>query len=190
VAAIVHGASVYFLPRLIMLRTAAGISKRAAANTILHAPRPNASSRGVVRPSPDMLYSICVYDLGAAGGAIRVSTHDMPDTYWSVSLFDVDTNNFYALNDRQTEAGAADFVLAAAGKSVERAGLPVVVPPTNRGIVLFRTLINDESRIAEIDAKRQFAACAPYTVAPIITQGEAPPDVITPTLDPSPALSC
>jgi hypothetical protein len=31
--------------------------------------------------------------------------------------------------------------------------------------VLFRTLINDESRIAEIDAKRQFAACSPYTVA-------------------------
>ncbi len=182
-------ASERFLPRLIMLRTVAGISKRAAANTILHAPRPNAGSRGVVRPSPDMLYSICFY-LGAAGGAIRVSTHDMPDTYWSVSLFDVDTNNFYALNDRQTEAGAADFVLAAAGKSVERAGLPVVVPPTNRGIVLFRTLINDESRIAEIDAKRQFAACAPYTVAPIITQGEAPPDVITPTLDPSPALAC
>ncbi|SIO42764.1 hypothetical protein SAMN05443247_05227 [Bradyrhizobium erythrophlei] len=84
------------------------------------------------------------------------------------------------MNDRQTKAGAADFVLAAAGKSVERAGLPVVVPHTNRGIVLFRTLINDESRTAEIDAKRQFAAYAPYGSGPIITQGEAPPDLITP----------
>ena len=118
------------LPRLIMLRTVAGISRQAAANTILHAPRPNANSRGVVRPSPDMLYSICVYDLNAAGGAIRVSTHDMPDTYWSVSLFDVDTNNFYALNDRQTKAGAADFVLTASGAPAGNAGLPVVVPPT------------------------------------------------------------
>src|SRR6266481_5597223 len=128
-----------------MLRTAAGISKRAAANTILHAPRPNANSRGVVRPSPDMLYSICVYDLGAAGGAVRVSTHDMPETYWSVSLFDVDTNNFYALNARQAKAGAADFLLTAPGASVGSAHLPVVVPPTDRGIVLFRTLINDDS---------------------------------------------
>ena len=165
VAAIVHIATVYFLPRLIMLRTVAGISRQAAANTILHAPRPNANSRGVVRPSPDILYSICVYDLNAAGGAIRVSTHDMPDTYWSVSLFDVDTNNFYALNDRQTKAGAADFVLTASGAPAGNAGLPVVVPPTNRGIVLFRTLINDDSRIAEIDAKRRFAACRPYTAA-------------------------
>lgn len=165
VAAIVHGASVYFLPRLIMLRTVAGISKRAAANTILHAPRPNANSRGVVRPSPDLLYSICVYDLSAAGGAIRVSTHDMPDTYWSVSLFDIDTNNFYALNDQQTKAGAADFLVTASGAPAGSAGLPVVVPPSNRGIVLFRTLINDESRMAEIDAKRRFATCRPYTEA-------------------------
>ena len=82
-----------------------------------------------------------------------------------VSLFDVDTNNFYALNDRQTNAGAADFVLTASGTSAGNAGLPVVVPPTNRGIVLFRTLINDDSRIAEIDAKRRFATCRPYTAA-------------------------
>jgi uncharacterized membrane protein len=165
VAAVVHGATVFFLPRLIMLRTVAGISRQASANTILHAPRPSSRSRGVVRPSPDMLYSICVYDLSAAGGAVRVSTHDMPETYWSVSLFDVDTNNFYALNDRQGKAGAADFLVTVPGASVASAGLPVVVPPTDRGIVLFRTLINDESRMAEIDAARHFAACSPYTSA-------------------------
>ena len=131
----------------------------------MHAPRPTSSSRGVVRPSPDMLYSICAYDLGAAGGAIRVSTHDMPETYWSVSLFDFDTNNFYALNDRQAKAGAADFLLTTPGAPIGSAGVPVVVPPTNRGIVLFRTLINDETRMAEIDAARQFAACGPYSGA-------------------------
>ena len=65
VAAIVHIAAVYFLPRLIMLRTAAGISRQAAA----------------------------------------------------------------------------------------------------RGVVRFRTLINDDSRIGEIDAKRRFPTCRPYTTA-------------------------
>jgi uncharacterized membrane protein len=136
-----------------------------SVNTILHAPRPSSRSRGVVRPSPDMLYSICVYDLSAAGGAVRVSTHDMPETYWSVSLFDFDTNNFYALNDRQAKAGTADFLLALPRAPIGSAGLPVVVPPTDRGIVLFRTLINDERRMTEIDAKRQFAACGPYSGA-------------------------
>ena len=163
VAAVVHGASMFLLPRLIMLRTMAGIAKQTAGiNTILHSPRADWHSRGVVRPSPDLLYSICVYDLDAAGGAVRVSTHDMPKTYWSVSVFDADTNNFYALNDRQASTGAADFVLTAPGKSTGAGRLPVIATPTGRGIVLFRTLVNDEADIVGIDAARHNTACQPY----------------------------
>ena len=35
----------------------------------------------------------------------------MPDTYWSVSVFDADTDNIYVLNDRQAKNGSVDFVL-------------------------------------------------------------------------------
>ena len=162
VAAVVHGVTVLFLPRFVMLRTMKGIAKTAgAANAILHAPRATSRSRGVVRPSPDLLYSICVYDLGATG-AVRVSTHDMPETYWSASVFDADTNNFYAINDQQAKSGAADFILVPQGKSAEANRLPVVTAPTNRGIVLFRTLVNDEADVARIDAARHNAACEPY----------------------------
>ena len=162
VAAVVHGVTVLFLPRFVMLRTMKGIAKTAdAADTILHAPRATWRSRTVVRPSPDLLYSICVYDLGAAG-AVRISTHDMPQTYWSVSVFDADTNNFYAINDRQAKSGATDFILMPQGKSTEASRLPVVAAPTNRGIVLFRTLVNDEADVARIDAGRHNAACEPY----------------------------
>jgi uncharacterized membrane protein len=164
VAAVVHGASVLLLPRIIMMRTMAGLAKQVSVNTILHAPRPTWRSRRVVRPSPDLLYSICVYDLSAAGGAVRVSTHDMPETYWSVSVFDADTNNFHALNDRQAKTGMADFLLMAPGTSAGSNRLPVVTAPTSSGIVLFRTLVNDEARIAEIDAARHNTACAPYKV--------------------------
>jgi uncharacterized membrane protein len=162
VAAAVHGASLLLLPRFIMIRTMAGIVKSAGINTIMHAPRATWRSRGVVRPSPDLLYSICVYDLRAAGGALRVSTHDMPEIYWSVSAFDADTNNFYALNDRQAKTGAADFILMPQAASAGAGGLPVVAAPTNRGIVLFRTLVDDEARIAGIEAARHNAACEPY----------------------------
>jgi uncharacterized membrane protein len=151
-----------FLPRFVMLRTMNGMTKTAgAANTILHAPRATWRSRSVVRPSPDLLYSICVYDLGATG-AVHVSTHDMPETYWSVSVFDADTNNFYAINDRQAKSGAADFILMPQGKSTEASRLPVVAAPTSRGIVLFRTLVNDDADVARIDAARHNTACEPY----------------------------
>jgi uncharacterized membrane protein len=163
VAAAVHAATLLLLPRFVMLRTMAGMTKLAgAANTITHAPRATWRSRGVVRPSPDLLYSFCVYDLGAAGGAVRVSAHDMPQSYWSVSVFDTDTNNFYALNDRQSETGEADFILMPQARSAEAGRLPVVSAPTSRGIVLFRTLVNDEAHLAEIDTARHNAACEPY----------------------------
>jgi uncharacterized membrane protein len=162
VAVFVHGATVLLLPRFVMLRTMTGIAKLAGTNAIFHAPRATWRSRGVVRPSPDLLYSICAYDLDAAGGAVRVSTHDMPDTYWSVSVFDADTDNFYALNDRQAGTGTANFILMPQGKSTAGARLPVIAAPTNRGIVLFRTLANDEAHIADIDAARHNATCEPY----------------------------
>jgi uncharacterized membrane protein len=162
VAVIVHVATVLLLPRLIMIRTMGGIARSAGFNTIMHSPRATARSRSIVRPSPDMLYSICVYDLDAADGVVRVTTHDMPETDWSVSVFDADTNNFYVLNDRQANTGAADFLLAAPGKSPPASRLPVVAAPTNRGIVLFRTLVNDNSRLAGIDAARHYASCGPH----------------------------
>ena len=162
IAIVVHVATLLALPRLIMMRTMGAITRLVAANTMLYPPQPTARSRGVVRPSPDLLYSICIYDLAAAHGALRVSTHDMPDTYWSVSIFDADTNNFYALNDRQAGNGAADFLLLAAGASAPNDRLPVVIAPTSRGIVLFRTLIDHENRLAEIDAGRRNADCSPY----------------------------
>jgi uncharacterized membrane protein len=163
VAAAVHGATLLLLPRFIMLRTMAGMTKLAgAANTIAHAPRATWRSRTVVRPSPDLLYSICVYDLGAAGGAVRVSTHDMPQSYWSVSVFDADTNNFYALNDEQSKTGETNFILMPQGRTADAGRLPVVGAPTGRGIVLFRTLVNDEAHLAEVDTARHNAVCEPY----------------------------
>ena len=55
-----------------------------------------------------------------------------------------------------------DFLIIAPGAFVDGTKLPVVVAPSNKGIVLFRTLINDDEHVAEIDAARRHAACEPY----------------------------
>ncbi len=85
----------------------------------------------------------------------------MPDTYWSVSLFDAETNNFYVLNDRQAKTGAVDFTIVPPDQDKQPLGT-VVRSPTRRGLVLFRTLIDDEKRVAEIDKARRHASCAAY----------------------------
>jgi len=153
VALTTHLVSVELVPHIAMARV---LAKVGPANAIRHGRRPDETSRGVVRPSPDLLYSTCPYDLAA--GPLRVTAPVPPGTYWSVSAFDADTDNFFVENDRQ--AGArADFVIAAQGTRPVTHGLPVVFSPTDRGLVLFRTLIDSEARLAEIDRVRKAATC-------------------------------
>ncbi len=146
VTAIVHMASVTALPSLIMHRTLSAMTRNGRYNRVQYMSRATAQSRTVVRPSPDLLYSGCPYDLAIAHGALHVRADVPPGTYWSVSAFDAQTNNYFVRNDRQTPSGAVDFLIIAPGASVQRNRLPVIVSPTNRGLVLFRTLINDETR--------------------------------------------
>lgn len=160
VAAAVHVASVALLPHVIMNRTMGAIAHRTGVNKMAHTPRPTAAARGIVRPSPDLLYSTCVFDV--SGGPVRVHANGMPSTYWSVSLFDDRTDNFYVINDRQAKSGGVDFLIAAPGTRADRAQLPIVVAPSNRGLVLVRTLIDDDKRLAEIEAARRHAACEPF----------------------------
>jgi uncharacterized membrane protein len=162
VAAAVHVASVWALPTIIMSRTISRVGE-AGWNTIRFGKRPDAGARGVVRPSPDLLYSTCAYDLSA--GPLRVRSPVPRDTYWSVSLFDDQTNNFYVLDDRQAQAqkqSVVDFLVVPAGAKVNSGGFKVVRAPANKGLVLFRTLINDEHNLAAIDALRRKATCAPW----------------------------
>ncbi len=162
IALVVHATSVIALPRIIMWRTEALLARDAGANTMSHAQRASADSRLIVRPSPDLLYSTCPYDLAKAHGALRVHAQGMPATYWSVSAFDATSGNFFVRNDRAAKGGGIDFLIIAPGTFVDDTRLPVVVSPSERGIVVFRTLINDETRLAEIDAGRRNAACEAF----------------------------
>lgn len=161
VAAAVHVASVALVPHMIMQVTMRAIG-RGGINTMMFGRRPTSASRGVVRPSPDLLYSSCVFDLSA--GPVHVSAHGMPQTYWSVSLFDAETNNFFVLDDRQAKTGDVDFTIVPPDQDRQPRGM-VVRSPTRTGLVLFRTLIDDDARLAAIDAARRHASCAPYSFA-------------------------
>ncbi len=167
-AAAVHIATVWYLPHFVMNRA---LAKMGAPNMVHHGVRVTAASRGIVRPSPDLLYSTCPFDLSK--GPLLVTARVPTGTYWSVSLFDANTNNFFVLNDRQAK-GAVELIVTP--PKVEKIGtmsivdpgappiMPNIVPsPTMRGLVLFRTLINDETKFAAIDKTRRQANCGPFT---------------------------
>jgi uncharacterized membrane protein len=159
----VYLASVAAIPRVIMTIALHRMSSGRGYNTMTHAPRATSASRAVVRPSPDLLYSACPFDLDAAGGMLRVHAEAMPHTYWSVSMFDAQTDNIFALNDRHARDGGIDFILKRSNtKPLGDRSKLVLETETARGLILFRTLIDDERNFAAIDAARRHAACEPY----------------------------
>lgn len=158
VAALVHMGSVYVLPHLIMARA---LAKMGAVNTMHFPPRPDANSRAIVMPSPDLLYSACPFDLSK--GPLRVVARVPHSTYWSVSAFDSDTNNFFVHNDRQIAGDSIEILLIKRGmkwppidNALERI---ILFAPTEKGLVLFRWLIDDDKHLAALDAARRHATC-------------------------------
>ncbi|MBK6704983.1 MAG: DUF1254 domain-containing protein [Caulobacteraceae bacterium] len=93
-----------------------------------HAPRTDEEARRVVRPSPDLAYSACVYDL--AQGPLHVTAAAWDD-YMSVSVFAANSDNIFVQNDREAPNGV-DFVLVRAGAAVPSGAVQVVESPSRR----------------------------------------------------------
>lgn len=158
-AAVFHILTVFALPYGIMNRAMAGIAHQAGGvNKPVYPERANAAARGIVRPSPDLLYTACVYDVSTQPVKL---TSPVPDTYWSLSTFASNTDNFFVVNDRQVKSDRVEIILAANEEAGSGKGIPVIVAPSSKGIVLFRSLVPSEDLRADIDAKRREANCEP-----------------------------
>lgn len=161
-AIIVHFAVVFTYPNRIMEATMERVSQGGRrVNTWVHAPRVTENSRSVVRPSPDLAYSVCVYDLNS--GPVEISIEPWGD-YMSLSLFAANTDNFYTLNDRAMPEGGARVILRRQSQTLssgesERA-FAVVDSPSGRGIALVRRLAATAERFAAADAVRRRESCA------------------------------
>ncbi len=149
------------LPRLIMNATMHGIVRRAGDwNSIYHAPRASASDRRMVMPSPDMLYSACPYDLKA--GPLQVLAQVPLGVYWSLSAYDDENGNYYAVNDLQATGRVAFVVLpeASPAQAFEASGARVLHSPSRRGVVLLRTLSDPRESGAEtLEVLRRESSC-------------------------------
>ncbi len=127
-------------------------------NLIRHGPRATSAFRSVVRPSPDQIYSACVYDLG--DGPVRF-TGSIPESYWSLSMFAHNSDNFFVVNDAQIGEQTYDYVLIKKGELAPE-GVPterVITSPSTTGIALVRMFIDRDDRLAALDRVRQQGAC-------------------------------
>lgn len=162
VAGVAHVLTVWLLPRVVMRIAIDAMAEREGFNRAIFPPRADETARTIVRPSPDLLYAGCAFDV--ASGPVRIQAVVPKDTYWSVSMFAANTDNFFVVNDRKASSGAVDVVLAAPGSNVALPqGATLVEAPSTRGIVLTRTLIAHADRLGELDEARRRFTCAPLS---------------------------
>jgi hypothetical protein len=127
-------------------------------NAFTHGAPTRAESQFVVRPSPDLLYSTCVFD--RSSGAVLVDVPAIPDHYWSVSIFDARTDVAAVRSDRDTGGEPARLALVAPGTPAP-AGYESVPLEHARGIALIRILVSGEDDYHAVDPLRQRASCRP-----------------------------
>lgn len=121
-----------------------------------HSPLTSAENQLVVRPSPDLLYSVCPFDL--ADGPLLVHAEPVPGRYSSISVFDARTDTAFVANDEQMAGKPLDIILAVKGQDVPRQGRVIRLEHA-RGLVLQRVLLADRSEFAEVDPLRRRTKC-------------------------------
>lgn len=143
-------------PRVLM---AAAIKRVGATgmNRMFHGPLATDKARAIVRPSPDLAYSSCPFDL--TNGPVAIHAAPSPSPYWSLSVFDARTDVAFVRNSTESGGRAIDLVVARPGQDVP-AGREVVRVDGARGIALIRILVEDRDRFAPIDAARRASTCA------------------------------
>ena len=156
VALLAHLGSTWYVPRYIMGRLMDTVAAESGTNAFVNRPLADADSRTIVRPSPDLLYSVCVVDMSAGPVRIRAPASA---PYTSVSVFAANSDNVFVMND-QALAPGADFDIWV-GKP--RQNVPVSAPSallrSDRGVVLIRRVVTDAEQAKAVDALRREARC-------------------------------
>lgn len=114
----------------------------------------------VVRPSPDLAYSSCPYDL--SGGPIAIDVAPVPGRYTSLSIFDAATDVIFVRNDVEAAGKPFRIIVARDGQTVP-AGSEIVRTNHDHGIALIRILLKDPTEIGALDAARRQSSCRTVT---------------------------
>jgi uncharacterized membrane protein len=144
-AVIVHMATLNVIPKVIMNVAMSKFS----VNELQKGTKTTAEVRQVVRPCPDLVYSIVCYNV--SNGPLLLTAPVPADTYWSVSLYDQDSDNYFVINDRQVKSNPYSLLLVRQGTKYENpTNAQVVFSPNNRGILLVRYLLVSDDKFDDL----------------------------------------
>lgn len=115
-------------------------------------------ARAARRANPDSIISSMAYDL--SDGPVRVSGEVWP-RYWSLSLYQQNSDNYFVVNDRQLSQPDFNFVIVQKG-SAETDGVGTqIISPTKKGIMLIRRFAAQQSDMPAIVENQAALYCGP-----------------------------
>lgn len=131
-----HAITVRAAPGFMMSQAMAAMEERGVPlHGFVLSPRITPETQTVVRPSPDLAYSICRFDLSAAPDGIRVRA-GVYDGMSSISVFDDQTVNIATV---RVGSEPAEFILTGQDQPAETA-IPAIRSGSERGLILIRRL--------------------------------------------------
>lgn len=145
------------IPRVIMGAATKGVAARGSFNAMAYGKLATPDNQPIVRPSPDLAYSTCAFDL--ANGPVRINVVPVPDRYSSLSVFDAQTDVVFVRNDIQAGGKPYSIILARDDQTAPPGG-EVVRMKYDRGIALIRLLLANPAEIDGLDAVRRQSTCA------------------------------
>lgn len=132
-----------------------------SVNTVLlRTDTANSDTRGLKRPSSDIMYSICTYDVKYKP---LIITSSIPDSYWSISFYSDNTDNFVTLNDHDIENNYLKIYLAGVNSEPKKVSNgTVVVSPTDTGYALVRMFVGNGENLQNLKDIQETLNCIEY----------------------------
>jgi uncharacterized membrane protein len=125
-------------------------------------PLATADNNPTVKMSPDVLYSVVSYDV--SDRPLRLSAPVSRDPFWSLTLFQANTDNFFGIDDRAVDSDTFQLIILGAGQSaVAPEGIHVVASPSDKGIAIVRTVVPSPDRLEELEEQRKTATASSVT---------------------------
>jgi uncharacterized membrane protein len=88
---------------------------------------------------------------------VRISTGTLSETYWSISGFAANTDNFFVINDVTADGEPIDVTIGRVGSDPDAADYQ---SPSARGMILLRMLMKDAAALLALEEARQTVTCA------------------------------
>jgi uncharacterized membrane protein len=134
-------------PNVIMQILHRAVVDQSGENSFGLTPLPDETTREVVRPSPDLFYGICAYNV--ANGPVIIEAL-VPQKYWSMQFYQMNTDNFNGFSNQRKESyrvnTTARVTLINASDDQSKYQGEVVRSPTDKGVMLIRvSAIGDQT---------------------------------------------